>query len=269
LEQSGPRKDALRKLSIVFRFLEGPEEKKDCVVKSIELAKQALALDLNDGESWYILGNAHLTNFFTNQTSFDEIEKALKSYSQAIKFLNRQNPDLHFNRALAFNAAERYQEAIQELRIAKALDSELKCDQKESEILENLRNVFEMVQKKCNVKKRTITGLCKTIPSQLKSMQTVQIVPISELQPGKNPKKMLSMRVLGYSNLQFPPIFVACDFKCEFFSLSIYSFPRQSKLALGCTVFVNEPFLVRVEMAGVEYWSVQVRDPNDLMIQNN
>ena len=139
---------------------------------------------------------------------------------------------------------------------------------KQSEILANLENIHEMILKKCNIKRRTITSLCKSIPSQLKQSESIQIVSLSDLNPGKNPKKMLSLKVLGYSKLEYPPIFIGCDFQGVFFSLSIYSFPKQTKLALGCSIFISDPFLSEILINSIQYKSVQVRDPNNMMIQS-
>ena len=267
LEQSGPNKETLRKLSIVYRFLEGPEEKKDLVIKSIELAKQALNLDLTDGESWYILGNAHLTNFFTNSTSYEDIDRALRSYSQSLKYKSTPNPDLHFNRSLALNAAGLYTEAINELRIVETVDPALQAGGKIEEVNKNIENIFDMIQKKCNIKKRVLNGLCKNIPCQLKNPGALALVGVSELVEGKNGGKMVSFKILGYSKLEFPPIFVGCDFRGEFFAVSIYSFPKQGRVALGSTVFVVEPFVISVRNGKVDFVSVQVRDPEKIQFE--
>ncbi len=48
--------------------------------------------------SWYVLGNAHLTNFFTNNESTKELDSALKAYSLSEKYSKDPNPDLYFNR---------------------------------------------------------------------------------------------------------------------------------------------------------------------------
>jgi len=61
--------------------------------------------------SWYVLGNAHLTNFFTNNESTKELESALKAYSLSEKYSKDPNPDLFFNRGQVLEYLERYQEA--------------------------------------------------------------------------------------------------------------------------------------------------------------
>ena len=105
---------ALRSLSMVLRsigesllfcyinynfVLKDEEARKKNVVKSIELAKTALNLDFKDGESWYVLGNAYMFNFFVNMTLITELNNALKAYNQAESNLSKSNPDLHYNRA--------------------------------------------------------------------------------------------------------------------------------------------------------------------------
>ncbi|OMJ65905.1 hypothetical protein SteCoe_37444 [Stentor coeruleus] len=269
LEQSGPKKDALRKLSIIYRFTTPNEDHKESVLKSIDIAKQALSLDFTDSESWYVLGNAHLTNYFTNSPTYEELEKSLKSYSQSTKYSVGPNPDLHFNKALALNAAEIFDEAFVELEIAHNLDPLLDTMVKSAEFLKKLQNVQEMIQKKCNMKKKNINALIKGIPSSMKNPDNFQLCSLEGLQIGANVKKMLSMKVLGYSNIEFPPVFVGCDCKGVFFAVSIYNYPKQSQISLGCTVFINEPIFMKINTNGVEYDCVQVRDPNNLMVQNS
>lgn len=84
LEQNQNNKDALRHLSMVLRMIEEPnsETKKKNYVDSIQLASKAVGLDLSDAQSWYVLGNAHLTNFFVNGINVSELTLALKAYTQ-------------------------------------------------------------------------------------------------------------------------------------------------------------------------------------------
>lgn len=48
--------------------------------KSVELSKEAVKLEIKDGKNWYVLGNAYLSNFFSNLKSLEELQNALKSY---------------------------------------------------------------------------------------------------------------------------------------------------------------------------------------------
>ena len=69
---------------MVLRMIEEPnvEQKKKNYRESIALASKAVGLDLGDSQSWYVLGNAHLTNFFVNSESMGELTLALKAYTQ-------------------------------------------------------------------------------------------------------------------------------------------------------------------------------------------
>jgi hypothetical protein len=268
LEQSGPNKETLRKLSMVYRFLSQAEDRKEAVLRSIDFAKQALTIDFNDAESWYILANAHLTNYFTNNPSYQELERALKSYSQAEKLALAQNPDLYFNKAIALNASGKYQEAFDDLEIANKLDPGLNAQGKAEEFYESLKNISNMIEKKCNIKKKAITVLCKSIPIALKSTDSIEICTVSELVTGVNQKKMLSFKVLGYSKSEFPPVFIGCDSKGIFFAISVYNYFTQSKIVLGCGVFIKDPVLIQVAVKDISYFAIQVKDPNCLMIHS-
>ena len=89
LEQDDKNVNALRNLSMVLRQivkspngepLDESELKKNYQL-SISLANKAIALDMSDSQSWYCLGNAHLTHFFTNNESTSHLDSALKAYA--------------------------------------------------------------------------------------------------------------------------------------------------------------------------------------------
>lgn len=61
-------KEAIRKASIMLRSLPSKEPEAD-LTKSIDLAKKAVAIDLNDAMSWGVLGNAYLTLIFSTAGS--------------------------------------------------------------------------------------------------------------------------------------------------------------------------------------------------------
>ena len=62
-------KISLRSLSMVLRQLKPkqPGNNQMNVLESVKHAKAAVELDVNDGKSWYILGNAYLSLFFVTE----------------------------------------------------------------------------------------------------------------------------------------------------------------------------------------------------------
>ncbi len=99
LDMCGPHKAILRNLSMVMRVSCPPEERAEQVAASLELARQAVQLDLQDGYSWYVLANAYCSSFFANRKKMDLLQLSLKAYHFAEKKLAKPNPDLFFNRA--------------------------------------------------------------------------------------------------------------------------------------------------------------------------
>ena len=57
------------------------EDQKKNYMLSIQLATKAISLDMSDSQSWYCLGNAHLTHFFRNNESTSHLDSALKAYA--------------------------------------------------------------------------------------------------------------------------------------------------------------------------------------------
>lgn len=58
-------------------------------------------LDENNGQNWYVLGNAYLTLFVHSSGVMKQelIKKSYSSYERAEKLGQNFNPDLHYNRA--------------------------------------------------------------------------------------------------------------------------------------------------------------------------
>ena len=58
-------------------------------------------LDENNGQNWYVLGNAYLTLFVHSSGVMKQelIKKSYSSYERAEKLGQNFNPDLYYNRA--------------------------------------------------------------------------------------------------------------------------------------------------------------------------
>lgn len=57
---------------------------------SLQHAREAVALDIRDGQSWYTLGNAYLTHYFsTGAWDFGKLRQALKAYQNAVRKLRQ------------------------------------------------------------------------------------------------------------------------------------------------------------------------------------
>jgi tetratricopeptide (TPR) repeat protein len=74
------------------------------VLTSAPLAKEAVALDIKDPESWYVLGTALLAHM--------ELDGALRAYSQAEKQGLGDAPELHYNKGIIHMYLEQYDAAV-------------------------------------------------------------------------------------------------------------------------------------------------------------
>ncbi|XP_077503521.1 tetratricopeptide repeat protein 5-like isoform X2 [Amblyomma americanum] len=79
-------KVSLRNLSMVLRQVgETEEERLHNVLESVTKAKEALQLDIADGKSWSILGNAYLTVYFSGAQNVKSLQQALAAYARALE----------------------------------------------------------------------------------------------------------------------------------------------------------------------------------------
>lgn len=79
-------KVSLRNLSMISRQ-EAAKSTKECKEKidiGVQYAKDALSLDPCDGLSWSVLGNAHLSAFFSIQQNPRTLKQAMSAYYQAV-----------------------------------------------------------------------------------------------------------------------------------------------------------------------------------------
>lgn len=122
---------------------------------------------MKDSQSWYALGNAHLTNFFTNGQATEQLTSALKAYAQSEKNMTEANPDLFFNRATIFEYLERYSEAIQDYNVAHSIDASLHADQKAGKIINFVVMTANLVLSRQDSKGQKTKDWVKTIPTSI------------------------------------------------------------------------------------------------------
>ncbi|XP_026122525.1 tetratricopeptide repeat protein 5 [Carassius auratus] len=179
--QQSKNKVSLRSLSMVLRRLppEGdPQEQSKRILESVEMARKAVQLDVTDGTSWYILGNAYISMYFTSGQNPQLSQQALSAYAQAEKIdkASSMNPDLHFNRATLFQYEEMYSSALDGFSRAAALDPGWEdAREREKLLLNYLDQVIMLIENKGKVKARRLRNM-------LSSLSTSALGPCSSPQ---------------------------------------------------------------------------------------
>ncbi|CAG5929154.1 unnamed protein product [Menidia menidia] len=84
--QQKKNKVSLRNLSMVLRQLPAgsSEAHGKQVLESVDMARQAVQLDVTDGTSWHILGNAYVSLFFTCGQNPQFSQQALSAYAKSV-----------------------------------------------------------------------------------------------------------------------------------------------------------------------------------------
>lgn len=166
--QKSKNKVSLRNMSMVLRQLPAADSNLHGkqVLESVDMARQAVQLDDSDGTSWYILGNAYLSLFFTCGQDPQFSKQALRAYAQSESAdkIAPCIPELHFNRAHLFQYEEMFGSALKGYSQAAALDPGWKDPpMKEKKLLEYLDKVIELTQNKGKVKTRRLRTMLSNL----------------------------------------------------------------------------------------------------------
>lgn len=168
----GPEKNILRQLSMLERKMaQGSENQAETLEESIKHAKEAIALDVTDGNSWYNLGNACLTSFFvTGAWDHSRVSQSLKAYQNAEKDEKMKfNPDLFFNSATVNRYLENYEKALSGFEEAAKIDPGLNAS-------DEVQKIVRLLDKLDSLLKGPIKA--KRLASLVSSLVAVDVNPL-------------------------------------------------------------------------------------------
>ncbi|TKY45527.1 Tetratricopeptide repeat protein 5 [Spatholobus suberectus] len=141
----------------------GMENQAELVEESIQHAKEAITLDVQDGNSWYNLGNACLTSFFvTGAWDHTKLLHSLKAYQNAEKDERmKSNPDLYFNSATVNKYLENYLRALSGFEAAALKDPGLNAAEEVQKIVNLLDKVDNLL--KGHVRAKRMASLASSL----------------------------------------------------------------------------------------------------------
>ncbi|KAL5726648.1 hypothetical protein ACHQM5_009672 [Ranunculus cassubicifolius] len=220
--EKGPNKKILCQLSMLERRMaQGTENQMQLIEDSIRHAKEAILLDVEDGNSWYNLGNAYLTSFFaTGSRHHKKLLESLKAYQHAEKDEAMQsNPDLYFNSATVNKYLENYERALTGFQAAALKDPGLNATeevQKMVTLLDNLANCSK-------VKGKRAVSLTSSL-SDMNLNTSLKKATVKQLSEGLNKDVVVLAKVLQYIkyNDVAPLYYLMCDLEQSYFILSVY-----------------------------------------------
>uniref|UniRef100_A0A6B0VCH8 Putative tetratricopeptide repeat protein n=1 Tax=Ixodes ricinus TaxID=34613 RepID=A0A6B0VCH8_IXORI len=252
-------KVSLRNLSMLLRQVgETPEDKLKNVCDSVDKAKQALELDITDGNSWYILGNAYLALYFSGSQNAKTVQEAMSAYSRALEDPKmKYSSDLYHNFAVALKHQEDFQGALQHLDKAAALDPSYSNPKEKSQnLLKYLTTLDKMISNKGDLKPRKVKTLLASLkPHHLgpfRDHATIKAKKFKELVPGKNPNCVLAAKVVCNldSEERFPLTLCTVDEDAVCFAVTIYNLAEGKGFLIGDTIVIPDPLVCK---AHIEY----------------
>ncbi|XP_006191280.1 tetratricopeptide repeat protein 5 [Camelus dromedarius] len=284
-------KVSLQNLSMVLRQLrtDSGDEHSRHVMDSVQQAKLAVQMDILDGRSWYILGNAYLSLYFNTGQNPKISQQALSAYAQAEKVdrTASSNPDLHLNRATLHKYEENYGEALEGFSRAAALDPAWSEPwQREQQLLEFLNRLTSLLESKGKVKTKKLQsmlgslrpahlGPCGDGRYQSASGQkvTLEHKPLSALQPGVNSGAVVLGKVVFSLTTEekVPFTFGLVDSDGPCYAVMVYNMVQSWGVLIGDSVAIPEPNLRlhRIQHKGKDYSFSSIRVETPLLLVVN
>ncbi|XP_022348530.1 tetratricopeptide repeat protein 5 isoform X1 [Enhydra lutris kenyoni] len=284
-------KVSLQNLSMVLRQLrtDTGDEHSRHVMDSVRQAKLAVQMDVHDGRSWYILGNAYLSLYFNTGQNPKISQQALSAYAQAEKVDRTacSNPDLHLNRATLHKYEENYGEALEGFCRAAVLDPAWpEPRRREQQLLEFLNRLTSLLESKGKVKAKKLQsmlgslrpahlGPCGDGRYQSASGQklTLELKPLSALQPGVNSGAVVLGKVVFSLTTEekVPFTFGLVDSDGPCYAVMVYNMVQSWGVLIGDSVAIPEPNLRlhQIQHKGKDYCFSSVRVETPLLLVVN
>uniref|UniRef100_A0A3B6FPP4 Tetratricopeptide repeat protein 5 OB fold domain-containing protein n=2 Tax=Triticum aestivum TaxID=4565 RepID=A0A3B6FPP4_WHEAT len=267
----GADKKILCQLSMLERSMaQSSEDQALLVEESINHAKEAVMLDIKDGNSWYNLGNAYLTSFFAS-VAWDKarLHHSIKAYQNAEKDETMKlNPDLYYNCATAYKYLENYESALRGYEAAALKDPALRADIEVQKII-NLLDKLENATKGRLRPKRSASLVSSLNEVNFKLFH--KKATISILSGGLNKTVAVVCKVVLWirHDDDAPLYYLTCDLDQSYFILSVYGLQNEA-IKEGDRVVLLEPYYKILDISWKEqrykFKSIRVDFPEQIII---
>jgi len=273
-----PNKVSMQHKSMLLRQLPATTEVEriNRINDSLDIAKDAIKLDLKDGHSWYVLGNAYLALFFAKMETVDHMKQALKAYKKAEEDKTEavNNPDLHQNRATVHEYLEDYHQAIEGYMLANVIDPDWPQPKQALEMLKGLQTkICDLIEKRAGLKAKALTALKDSLTA---GTSLSDYCGLAGLKPGVNSgmTQVAICSVFAETSQSPAQIFIGVDAAGEFCAVTVYN-TVPSVLKMNDVIEVPEPLLQPVKLAKLpingeegffEYTSIRVDNPVTMQV---
>ncbi|KAK0086224.1 hypothetical protein PV325_003575 [Microctonus aethiopoides] len=281
-------KVSLRNLSMVLRQepAENHEQRVENIKKGVDYAKEAVALDTSDGQSWTILGNAYLASYFTIIQNPAVLRLCMSAYAQAEKdIVAKSKPYLYFNKAMALKYQEEYKLALDAFQRALSLDPSWSDPRnKHDELLKNLKDIQNLCEKRGYLKPKKLSQMIEALDKKYMGPykngsytfhnQTVKLdlIPIKNLKQGVNTEKVVFGKVVCWirSADMVPFTFCMVDEEKSCVAVTVYNLAEGRGVVVGDSISIPEPFFAHQKFSYSDHefdiQSIRVEVPTVLVV---
>lgn len=259
-------KISLRNLSILLRQEDCKirERKLENIEKGLNFAKEAVQLDPQDGLSWAILGNAHLSYFFGVQQNPNTLKQCLSAYTQAEKdIIAKSTSDLHYNKGITFKYQEEFKLALESFYEASLYDPTWEPPRnKQKQLLRYLQEIQDLVLTKGKLKPKRLHQILKSIDSKQlgpygggcytsSSGEKAKLTEVNylSLKPGLNEEKVILGKVIcSVRNDDIVPFtFCSIDKTGTVIVTTVFNLADGKGVIIGDSVAIPEPYVTDVD----------------------
>ncbi|XP_054510104.2 tetratricopeptide repeat protein 5 [Agelaius phoeniceus] len=258
----------------------GPGPGGGALRESLAQAEAAVRCDPRDGQSWYVLGNAHVSLFFAGGQSPGSARRALAAYAQAERVdpAAAANPDLHLNRATLLQYLERFQGALEGLSRASDLAPQWEEPRRRhQQLIGYLGDLCRLLETRGKLRGKRRRGVAGPVPlpllGPLGGAGGPRPSPIAGLRPGPNPHRVVLGRALFSLT---PPGGVPYTIGLQdgggaVAAITVYNSAPNWGVAVGDAVGVAEPVLNQHlhQHQGQTFSFVSLRVPSPLSLVVN
>ncbi|CAH0591599.1 unnamed protein product [Chrysodeixis includens] len=282
---------SLRCLSIILRQESSDKKRSEAtpaILKSVELAKEAVGQDIKDGVSWSVLGNAYLCQFFMVAQDPATLKLCMSAYKQAsLDPVAKGQPDLYYNKGIALKYSEYYDEAIQNFEFASRLDPPWQPPRQErTRLVTFTQAAHTLVRTRGKLKAKRLTHMVQSIDKKMlgiyaegslhtfgKREVSLKKTRLDHLQEGDNPGTVVVGRVVGsiHNDNAVPFTFALVDDSMECVLVTVYNWADGRGAIIGDCIAIPEPQLRshKHESDELTYDFKSIRVNNPLLLQLN
>ena len=163
--------EANRQLSMIVRQIQQKNVNPSTILdESIRYAKRSIELEMSNHKSWYVLGNAHCTRFFSVSHDMMDLKKSLMCYEKSESFGGSINPDLYYNRGNVLRYMQQYAAAVNAYSEAARIDPNI---EQTSEAIEDIREFVsrtkDLISSGAKMKKKKLDALMNQLNEATKT----------------------------------------------------------------------------------------------------